>query len=43
MGIAPTGNRVSLVGIIINRFEGGKVAEEWQIFVALGMMQSRGC
>jgi predicted ester cyclase len=41
-GIAPTGNRVSLVGITINRIEGGKVAEEWQIFDALGMMQQLG-
>jgi predicted ester cyclase len=42
MGIASTGNRVSFVGITINRFEGGKVAEEWQIFGALGMMQQIG-
>jgi steroid delta-isomerase-like uncharacterized protein len=39
MGIPPTGNRVSFVGITINRLEGGKVAEEWQIFDTLGMMQ----
>jgi predicted ester cyclase len=30
------------VGITINRIEGGKVAEEWQIFDALGMMQQLG-
>ena len=42
MGIAPTGNRVSFVGITINRFEGGKVTEEWQVFDALGMMQQLG-
>jgi predicted ester cyclase len=41
-GIAPTGNRVTFVGITINRIEGGKVAEEWQIFDALGMMQQLG-
>jgi predicted ester cyclase len=41
-GIAPTGNRASFVGITINRIEGGKVAEEWQIFDALGMMQQLG-
>ena len=35
-GIAPTGNRVSFVGITINRIEGGKVAEEWQIFAQRG-------
>jgi len=42
MGIPPTGNRVSFVGITINRLEDGKVAEEWQIFDALGMMQQLG-
>ena len=42
MGLAPTGNRVSFVGITINRLEDGKVAEEWQIFDALGMMQQLG-
>jgi predicted ester cyclase len=41
-GIAPTGKGASFVGIPINRIEGGKVAEEWQIFDALGMMQQLG-
>ena len=41
-GIPPTGNRVSFVSITINRIEGSKVAEEWQIFDALGMMQQLG-
>jgi len=41
-GIAPTGKRASFVGITINRIEGGKVAEERQIFDALGMMQQLG-
>jgi predicted ester cyclase len=41
-GIAPTGKGASFVGITINRIEGGKVAEEWQIFDALGMMQQLG-
>ena len=41
-GIAPSGKGASFVGITINRIEGGKVAEEWQIFDALGMMQQLG-
>jgi len=41
-GFPPTGKGASFVGITINRIEGGKVAEEWQIFDALGMMQQLG-
>jgi predicted ester cyclase len=37
--IAPTGRKVRLASTIIYRFEGGRVAEEWEIFDKLGMYQ----
>ena len=39
LGIAPTGRRVAITGIIISRFEGGKVAEEWEESDMLGLME----
>jgi steroid delta-isomerase-like uncharacterized protein len=39
MGIPPTGNQVCVAGITISRFEGGKVAEEWEVYDMMGMMQ----
>lgn len=42
MGIAPSGNHVQVSGIIITRFENGKIAEEWQAFDTLGMLQQVG-
>jgi steroid delta-isomerase-like uncharacterized protein len=42
MGIPPSGNRVEVTGITISRIEGGKVAEEWQQYDALGLMQAIG-
>jgi steroid delta-isomerase-like uncharacterized protein len=42
MGIPPTGNEVSVGGIIISRVSGGRVEEEWNSFDALGMMQQLG-
>ncbi len=42
MGVSPSGNRVEVAGITISRIEGGKVAEEWDIYDALGMMQQIG-
>ncbi len=41
-GIAPTGNRVEIAGIAISRIEGGKIAEDWSNFDALGLMQQIG-
>lgn len=38
-GIAPTGKKVKVSGITINRFEGGKIAEGWVVWDALGMLQ----
>jgi steroid delta-isomerase-like uncharacterized protein len=42
MGVPPSGNRVEVMGITISRNEGGKVAEEWNNYDALGMMQAIG-
>ncbi len=42
MGIPPTGNEVSVGGIIVSRVSGGRVEEEWNSFDALGMMQQLG-
>lgn len=42
MGILPTGNRVEAPGIVINRISGGKIAEMWANYGAIGMMQKLG-
>ena len=42
MGIAPTGNQVTLKGISIHRFEGGKIVEQWHEMDMLGLMQQLG-
>jgi steroid delta-isomerase-like uncharacterized protein len=42
MGVAPTGNQVTVTGITINRLSGGKIAESWSNYDALGMMQQIG-
>src|SRR3954471_3486262 len=39
MGIPPTGNQISVAGITISRFEGDKVAEEWEVYDMMGMLQ----
>ncbi|MGH3090131.1 MAG: ester cyclase [Rubrobacteraceae bacterium] len=41
-GVAPTGNRVEIAGLAISRVEGGKIAEDWTVFDALGLMQQIG-
>ncbi len=41
-GIAPTGKKVTVTGINIDRIAGGKIAEEWEIFDLMGMMQQLG-
>ena len=38
----PTGNRVEITGISMERFSEGKVVEAWDNFDALGMMQQLG-
>jgi steroid delta-isomerase-like uncharacterized protein len=42
MGVGPTGNQVEITGISISRIEGGKIAEDWINYDALGMMQQMG-
>ena len=42
MGIAPTGNQVTITGITIHRIEEGKIVEEWENWDALGLMQQIG-
>ena len=42
MGNAPTGNRASVSGILINRISGGKIEEEWVDYDTLHLMQQIG-
>ena len=42
MGIAPTGKEVTVSGITISRLAGGKIAEDWELFDALGMLVQLG-
>ena len=42
MGISPSGNRVEVTGISIDRIEGGKFVETWSNYDTLGMMQQIG-
>ncbi|MGH3148694.1 MAG: ester cyclase, partial [Rubrobacter sp.] len=41
-GIPATGNRITMTGIGIFRFEGGRVVESWDSMDQLGMMQQLG-
>jgi len=42
MGIAPTKRQIELQGITVHRIEGGRIAEEWERYDNLGMMQQLG-
>ena len=42
MGISPTGNRVTVAGMTIDRLADGQIAETWDIHDALGMMRQLG-
>ena len=42
LGIPATGREVTITGIIISRFENGKVVEEWEEANLLGLMQQLG-
>jgi steroid delta-isomerase-like uncharacterized protein len=42
MGVPPSGNRVEITGIDLMRISGGKIAETWPNYDALGMMQQIG-
>ena len=39
MGVAPTGAEIAVDAITIFRFAGGKIAEEWTVWDALGLLQ----
>ena len=39
IGIAPTGKRVTVRAFTLQRFSGGKIAEDWAHYDALGMMR----
>ena len=40
--VEPTGRKVDITGLIISRFEGTKIAEEWETFDELRMLQQIG-
>jgi predicted ester cyclase len=42
MGIAPTGKHVTVTGVVISRFAGGKSVEDWELIDSLGMLQQLG-
>jgi steroid delta-isomerase-like uncharacterized protein len=42
LGVPPSGNRVEVAGITIDRISGGKFAESWTNYDALGMLQQIG-
>jgi steroid delta-isomerase-like uncharacterized protein len=41
-GIPPTGNQVEVHGLYIQRLTNGKIAETWQVWDTLGMLQQLG-
>jgi predicted ester cyclase len=41
-GMPPTNRRITISGISIERFEGGKIAESWVNWDFLGMLQQLG-
>jgi len=41
-GIAPTGEQIALPWVFITRFENGRIAEDWELYDALGLMQQLG-
>lgn len=42
LGMAPTGKRVTATGIIIFRFSGGKIVEQWTNWETLSLMSQLG-
>lgn len=42
MGIPATGKKVTMTGMSIVRYAGGKIEEGWDAYDALGMMQQLG-
>ena len=42
MGIPPSGERVTITGITVDRFSSGKIEEEWNFFDQLGLLRQLG-
>ena len=42
MGIEPTGKEITIKGIIISKFENGKVVEEWEEANGVDIMRQLG-
>ena len=42
MGIPATGKAVDITGAVIRRYADGKVAEHWEVFDQVGMLQQLG-
>jgi len=42
MGITATGKQVKVHGMLLSRFEDGKIVEEWEILDMLAMLQQLG-
>jgi steroid delta-isomerase-like uncharacterized protein len=42
MGLSPTGNKVAVDGIWIHRVSGGRIAESWNAWDMLGLLQQIG-
>jgi steroid delta-isomerase-like uncharacterized protein len=42
MEMAPSGKKVAVPGVQIDRFSDGKIVEEWTLFDQLGMLQQLG-
>ena len=42
MGVPPTGKRVTWTAICIDRYDGGKIVERWEVTDMLGMMAQLG-
>jgi predicted ester cyclase len=42
MGLAPTGKEITATGISIHRIAGDRIAETWNNYDALGIMQQLG-
>jgi steroid delta-isomerase-like uncharacterized protein len=41
-GVAPTGNRITISGITIDRFDGGKIVEAWRSMDVLAVLRGIG-
>ena len=42
MGMPPTGKTSTVTGMLVNRFENGKIAESWGVWDKAGMLQQLG-